>query len=128
MEFLTRVQRILPRERATTLALTSILSQARVLCVTNLFAENLMDARQAEQNLELIRTLMERTVQYQLLTARAGMVAGSLAVLGAALFFLLDAGDPAAFAAVWGAVFLGALTATCVGTTLRSRRTGEPVW
>jgi hypothetical protein len=87
-----------------------------------------MDAREAEQNLELIRTLMERTVQYQLLTARAGLVAGSLALLGAGLFLWLDPTEPIAFAAVWGGVFLGALTATCVGTAIRSRRTGEVVW
>lgn len=87
-----------------------------------------MDARQAEENLELIRTLMERTVQYQLLTARAGLVAGSLAVLGAASFLLLDPADPVAFAAVWGSVFLGSLAATCVGTAVRSRQTGEVVW
>ena len=87
-----------------------------------------MDARQAEHNLELIRTLMERTVQYQFLTARAGIIAGSLAVVGAALFLLLDTASPSTFAAVWGGVFLGSLTATCVGTAIRSWRTGEPVW
>src|SRR2546421_250004 len=42
-----------------------------------------MDAQQAARNLEVIRTLMERTCQYQLLTARAGLVAGSLAGVGA---------------------------------------------
>ena len=34
-----------------------------------------MDARQATRTLEVIRTLMERTCQYQLLTARAGLAA-----------------------------------------------------
>src|SRR2546428_11717 len=42
-----------------------------------------MDAPQAARNLELIRTLMERTTQYQFLTARAGLAAGTLAGLGA---------------------------------------------
>ena len=42
-----------------------------------------MDSVQAARNLELIRTLMERTTQYQLLTARAGLAAGSLAGAGA---------------------------------------------
>ncbi len=37
-----------------------------------------MDARQATRTLEVIRTLMERTCQYQLLTARASLAAGSL--------------------------------------------------
>ena len=50
-----------------------------------------MDARRAAQNLEVIRTLMERTTQYQLLTARAGLAAGTLAGAGALLFLVLDA-------------------------------------
>jgi hypothetical protein len=87
-----------------------------------------MNPRRAEENLELIRTLMERTVQYQLLTARAGLVAGSLAVAGAGLFAVCDASDARVFAAVWGTVFLGSLATTCIGTAIRSRRTGEAVW
>jgi hypothetical protein len=88
-----------------------------------------MDARQAARNLELIRTLMERTTQYQLLTARAGLAAGTLAGAGALAFLLkLDATDPWQFGAVWGAVFLGSLLATGIGTVVRSRERGEPVW
>ena len=55
-----------------------------------------MDARQAAHTLEVIRTLMERTCQYQLLTARAGLAAGCLAGVGALLFLFLDAGQPRA--------------------------------
>lgn len=87
-----------------------------------------MDARQAAQNIELIRSLMERTVQYQLLTARAGLAAGMLASLGALAFLWLDANDTATFAAVWGAVFAGALLITIVGSAMRSQERGEPVW
>ena len=57
-----------------------------------------MDSRQAARTLEVIRTLMERTCQYQLLTARAGLAAGCLAGAGALLFTLLDPADPAPFA------------------------------
>ena len=57
-----------------------------------------MDPRQAARNLELIRTLMERTVQYQLLTARAGLAAGSMALAGALAFLVLDAANPWHFA------------------------------
>ena len=53
-----------------------------------------MDPVQASRNLELIRTLMERTTQYQLLTARAGLAAGCMAGVGALTFFVLDAGNP----------------------------------
>src|SRR5438445_12230506 len=87
-----------------------------------------MDPVQANRNLELIRTLMERTTQYQLLTARAGLAAGSLAGAGALAFLVLDAGNPWQFGAVWGVVFLGSLLATCVGTVLRSRERSEQVW
>src|SRR5438552_10738288 len=87
-----------------------------------------MDARQAAHNLEVIRTLMERTTQYELLTARAGLAAGCMAGLGALLFCFLDPADPRHFGSVWGLVFLGSLLATCVGTVMRGRERGERVW
>ncbi len=87
-----------------------------------------MDARQATQTLEVIRTLMERTTQYQLLTARASLVAGSLAGAGALAFLGLDAADPGHFGAVWAVVFVGSLAATVVGTLTRGRASGEEVW
>jgi hypothetical protein len=87
-----------------------------------------MDPAQAARNLEVIRTLMERTCQYQLLTARAGLGAGFLAAAGALLFVFLDRSQAAPFAAVWGLVFAGALLTTVVGTLMRGRQRGEPVW
>src|SRR5438552_5346686 len=87
-----------------------------------------MNAQQAARTLEVIRTLMERTTQYQLLTARAGLAAGTLAGLGALAFLWLDAKNPWHFGGVWGAVFLGSLLATCIGTAARSRQQGERVW
>ena len=87
-----------------------------------------MDARQAARTLEVIRTLMERTCQYQLLTARAGLAAGILAGTGALTFCFLDARDPRHFGCVWGMVFLGSLLATATGTVLRSRERGERAW
>jgi hypothetical protein len=87
-----------------------------------------MDARQATRTLEVIRTLMERTCQYQLLTARASLVAGSLAGAGALAFLVLDPADPRPFGVVWGLVFIGSLLATTLGTVLRGRESGERVW
>jgi hypothetical protein len=87
-----------------------------------------MDARQAARNLEVIRTLMERTCQYQLLTARAGLVAGILAGMGALTFLVFDAANPWHFGCVWGLVFIGSLAATTTSTVLRSRERGERVW
>ena len=53
-----------------------------------------MDSRDASRTLEVIRTLMERTTQYQFLTARAGLAAGVLACIGSVLFVFLDMADP----------------------------------
>jgi hypothetical protein len=87
-----------------------------------------MEPRQAAHTLEVIRTLMERTCQYQLLTARAGLAAGILTVLGALAFVFLDAADPVQFGGVWAVVFAGSLLATCLGTVMRGRAIGERIW
>lgn len=87
-----------------------------------------MDAQQAARTLEVIRTLMERTCQYQLLTARASLAAGVLAGLGSLAFLFLDQSDPAQFGVVWLLVFVGSLLATTLGTVLRGRESGEKVW
>jgi hypothetical protein len=87
-----------------------------------------MDPVQASRNLELIRTLMERTTQYHLLTARAGLAAGSFAGVGALAFFFLDLANPWHFGGVWVVVFAGSLLATLIGTVLRGRERGERVW
>jgi hypothetical protein len=90
--------------------------------------ETNMDSAQAARTLEVIRTLMERTCQYRLLTASAGLAAGTLAVGGALAFFLLDPADPAVFGTVWGLVFAGSSLGTFVGTVMRGRERGERVW
>jgi hypothetical protein len=87
-----------------------------------------MDTRQAAHTLEVIRTLMERTCRYRLLTAGASLAAGTLAILGALSFLYFDAGDPVSFAAVWGFVFASSLTGSFVGTLVRGREVGERVW
>src|SRR5208337_4974560 len=87
-----------------------------------------MDARHAARTLEVIRTLMERTTQYQLLTARAGLAAGSLAGGAALAFLVLDAANPWHFGLVWALVFAGSVLATLGGILLRSRESGEQVW
>jgi hypothetical protein len=87
-----------------------------------------MDAQDATRTLEVIRTLMERTCQYQFLTARAGLAAGTLAACGALSFNFLDATDPRHFGVVWALVFVGSLLATVLSTVFRVRELGERVW
>src|SRR5262249_45047114 len=69
-----------------------------------------------------------RTCQYQLLTARAGLAAGTLAGAGALLFFGLGGGKPVPFWAVWGRVFAGSLPATPTSTLLCGRGRGGRAW
>ncbi len=87
-----------------------------------------MDPQQAIRTLEVIRTMMERTCQYQLLTARAGLAAGSLAGVGALLFLILDANNAGHFTAIWTLVFAGSLVASIIGTVMAGRERGEQVW
>ncbi len=88
-----------------------------------------MDARQAARTLEVIRTLMERTTQYEVLTARAGVLAGILALTGATLlYFAFEPANPWHFGGVWGLVFLGSLFVTVLGAADRCRERGDPVW
>src|SRR5260370_5781377 len=87
-----------------------------------------MNAQQAARNLEVIRTLMERTCQYQLLTARAGLAAGSIAGAGALIFLVLDPENPWHFGWTWVLVFVGSLLSTTVSIILRGRQRGERVW
>jgi hypothetical protein len=87
-----------------------------------------MDARQAARNLEVIRMLMERNCQYQLLTARAGLAAGSFAGAGALAFFVLTPENPWHFGLIWALVFAGSLLSATVSIILRGRERGERVW
>jgi hypothetical protein len=71
---------------------------------------------------------MERTCQYQLLTARASLVAGNLAIAGAILSFISEPGNPLYFGIIWSSVFAGSMAATCLSSALRGRQRGEPFW
>ena len=71
---------------------------------------------------------MERTCQYQFLTARAGLVAGALAGAGALSFLLLEASSPWQFGLIWGLVFFGSLLTTALCTAFRARERGEKIW
>jgi len=71
---------------------------------------------------------MERNCQYQLLTARAGLAAGSLAGAGALAFSLLEPENPWQFGTTWALVFVGSLLSATGSIILRGRQRGERVW
>jgi hypothetical protein len=87
-----------------------------------------MDRRRAEENLELIRTLMERATRYEYLSARAGLQVGALALAGSFSFLWLDPARPAAFGLIWGAVFGASLAVTIREQIREVQAAGAPLW
>ena len=87
-----------------------------------------MDQERAEQNLELIRTLMERATRYEYLSARAGLQVGGIAVAGALAFTVLDAASPLAFGLVWFAVFWLSVGVMVREQVREVRDAGVPLW
>jgi hypothetical protein len=87
-----------------------------------------MDHERAEQNLEIIRTLMERGTRYEHLSARAGLQVGAIAVAGALSFVKLDPVTPLAFGGVWGAVFALALLVMVREQLAEVRAAGVDLW
>lgn len=87
-----------------------------------------VDQQRAEQNLELIRTLMERSTRYEYLSARAGLQVGGIAVAGAVSFHWLSAADPFVFGAVWFAVFWLSVGVMVREQVREVRDAGVPLW
>lgn len=87
-----------------------------------------MDQERAEQNLEIIRTLMERANRYEYLSARAGLQVGVIAVAGSLSFFWLDPGGPFTFGAVWFAVFWLSVGVMVREQVREVQSAGVPLW
>jgi hypothetical protein len=93
-----------------------------------------MDERlSAEENLRVIRTLMERATMYRAISAPTALVAGLLSILAASAIFLSDAnltvGRPIRsrqFAVTWIIVLILSLAANTFFVWREARKTGRP--
>jgi hypothetical protein len=87
-----------------------------------------MDARAASDNLQVIRTLMERAALYRRALAPIMLSAGTLGTVAAALGVLLNLYSPRAFVLLW----MGTAIATVAIAFLLARRQAlkdhEPFW
>jgi hypothetical protein len=83
-----------------------------------------MTGREAEQTLEVIRTLMERGTRYTNLSGHAGIAAGLCALVGCALREW--AHTP--FVPTWLGVLVAASAATAFFTSRMAAKNGEPLW
>ncbi|MBI5369066.1 MAG: hypothetical protein HZA54_18670 [Planctomycetes bacterium] len=84
--------------------------------------------RRATEDLRVIRTLMERSATYELLSARAGVGAGAMALAGAGFLALTRRTDAESCGLVWAGVFLASLASTVWCVIQRGQERNEPVW
>lgn len=82
----------------------------------------------AQQNLEIIRTLMERATRYEHLSARTGLQVGLIAIAGSLLASRTSAVETVPFLTIWGGVFLLSLAATIIEQAREVRRAGVDLW
>jgi hypothetical protein len=83
-----------------------------------------MTASEAEETLSVIRTLMERGTRYTHLSIHAGLLAGVLALAGAALRWWWET----PLLPTWIGVLVAACAAIVLCTAAMARGNGEPFW
>ena len=83
-----------------------------------------MNGREAEQTLEVIRTLMERGTRYTNLSGHAGIAAGICALVGCALREWVHT----PFVPTWMGVLFAACLASAFFTARMAGANGEPLW
>jgi hypothetical protein len=87
-----------------------------------------MDRDWAEENLKVIRTLMERAAVYRRALAPTTLLVGGIGIVGAIVGHFLETSTPGAFSVYWTAVALIALAGAGIVVRLQAVRAGEPFW
>jgi hypothetical protein len=87
-------------------------------------------AREAEENLRVIRSFMERSTRYSTFSGPSGILAGSFAILGCLIHRFIVAplhqdARPVAMLANWSLVIVAAIAADYVLTKRRARLVGK---
>jgi hypothetical protein len=87
-----------------------------------------MNPNWAEENLQTIRTLMERSAIYRRALAPVMMLAGTLGLVGAATTLFLRVDSPKEFVGIWFAVANIVIAAALLLVRRQALRDGEPFW
>ncbi|MBI5774812.1 MAG: hypothetical protein HZA89_13845 [Verrucomicrobia bacterium] len=87
-----------------------------------------MDTNAAAENLQVIRTLMERSALYRRALAPVMTFAGATGLVAAALGWLLKIGQPRAFTLYWLAVSVVALAGVFLISRQQALKDKEPFW
>ncbi len=98
--------------------------------MTMLREPRMPDAREAEENLRVIRALMERSTKFSTFSGLSGICAGLASIVGCLVARALGPDPvqfPIAFLAVWAAVIIVAVGADYVLMKRRAARVGKHV-
>jgi len=87
-----------------------------------------MDSNWASENLQVIRTLMERAAIYRRALAPTSLVTGTIGTLAAIAGWALNIDSPAGFYAYWLGVSLATISTALVIVRKQSLRAVEPFW
>jgi hypothetical protein len=88
------------------------------------------DAREAEENLRVIRALMERSTKFSTFSGLSGICAGLVSIIGCIVTRMLGpdpAGFPAPFLLIWSTVIVVAVGADYLLMKRRAARVGKHV-
>lgn len=92
-----------------------------------------MDRPSAEENLQLIREVMERSVRYTHFSGLSGVLSGILGLLGCAATYWIDRNLPVGthdlwYVLIWGSVLLLAISEDMVLAQRKARAGGQTIW
>ena len=87
-----------------------------------------MESNWAAENLQVIRTLMERSALYRRALAPIMIFAGVLGIVAAGMGWMLKIESPQAFIGYWAGVGLVALTGSFLLVRRQALRESEPFW
>jgi len=87
-----------------------------------------MNPKWAEENLQTIRTLMERSALYRRALAPVMTLAGALGILGGLAAWRLHIDTDSGFLKLWGGVAVVALTGALLLVRRQALKDSEPFW
>jgi len=87
-----------------------------------------MNSNWAEENLQTIRTLMERSTVYRRAIAPIALFAGSVGILAAGIGLVFELETPLGFGLVWLIAAIVAITGAFFIVRRQAVKAGEPFW
>jgi len=92
-----------------------------------------MDIQQAEQDLQLIRQVMEQSARYTHFSGLSGAISGGLALAGTGATYWVYgntalSGQPLWYVLIWSVVLVASITQDLFLAQRKARRSGQSIW